>query len=160
MGRGSGLIWIGTRGSVVLACKQWWTLGSIMYTNILTSWETISVSRSTMLHAVSWIQTITRQAMCVKYHRSALAKYYGRGTAARIKQYKCVCILTSTIRHQNWILYAPYYVSIYGLSGCTVFFHIVFKKLIFSWKNECTKCVLILSTTFVWKISHSKNFFV
>ena len=33
-----------------------------------------------------------------------------------------VCILALVIRHANHIISAPYYIVIFGLSGCTVFF--------------------------------------
>jgi hypothetical protein len=40
----------------------------------------------------------------------------------------CVCILFLVIRHADGLYAAPYYNFICGVSGCSVFFHIILKK--------------------------------
>ena len=46
-------------------------------------------------------------------------------TSRYFKHLDCVGILALVIRQANRILYAPHYVGIHGLSGSTIFFHII-----------------------------------
>jgi hypothetical protein len=51
------------------------------------------------------------------------------------------------------------HIVIYGLSGSSIFFHIMSQIAWFSKKNviEHKIYVLIFSTTFIWNISHTKK---
>jgi len=37
----------------------------------------------------------------------------------------CVCILALVLLHENRILSAPYYILTFGLTGTTIFLHII-----------------------------------
>jgi hypothetical protein len=48
----------------------------------------------------------------------------------------------------------PYYIVVCGLSGCTVFCHIILQTVRFV---EHKMCVLVFYVTFVWNVSHFKK---
>ena len=55
--------------------------------------------------------------------------------------------------------FVPYYSVLSGLSGCTIFFHVIINDTIF-WGGEIIErkmYVLMLYTTFLWSISHVKR---
>jgi hypothetical protein len=79
--------------------------------------------------------------------------------AINIKCAERVCILALVTLHANRIFPAPYYTLNYGLSGSTVFFHMISQTGWFSGKSLLNmKCVFfIFPTTFVRNISNSNK---
>ena len=62
----------------------------------------------------------------------------------------CLCILTFVRQPANHILSVQHYITICGLSGSTIFFHIISKWHDY-WKKKIMEykiCVLIFSTNF------------
>ena len=63
-----------------------------------------------------------------------------------------------TLSYLPTTAYAPYYIAICGLSGSTVFFHIISRKVIFSGKKSNIKCVFWFSfDLFFCNIFHYKK---
>ena len=74
----------------------------------------------------------------------------------------CVCIIALVTRHENRIFSALYCTVMCGLSGCIPHFlplsHTRHRFRGGGEVGEHKTCDLSSSTTFVWNISHSKNF--
>jgi len=67
------------------------------------------------------------------------------GKAVTIK-HDSVC-LYSCLRYVAWKLHLSYYIVIYGLFGCMIFFNIIEHKM----------CVFTFCTSFVCSFSHSEK---
>jgi hypothetical protein len=62
----------------------------------------------------------------------------------------CVCVCVGSISHPSCTAHAPYYIVTCGLSGFTIFFHIISQM---TWtlltKLLDIKCVFLFDTKFV-----------
>jgi hypothetical protein len=106
------------------------------------------------------VELSTRQAAMYCTYNVALRRVRATIVGVENNKYYIFWVCVCSLMYPACQVYAPYYIVIRGLSGCTILFSILsHKRHIFREKNllSVKMCVLIFSTTFVCNISNSKK---
>jgi hypothetical protein len=135
-------------------CAHAWFIYNTFHSSLITFHQ----NTANAVHRVSFLHTAKYKTDDVRKmeHWGALTEQLLRWKNSKYYIF-WVCECTRSLGYPASRAHAPYYIVICSLSGYTTFSTYLINHTILGNKLLKIKCVLILSTTFAWNISHSKK---